>query len=76
MIANAARYQINVRPAESARWTLVDTRRKGTKLGQLAAWDTASAPVGDYEMRLTAVDSNNIRLSGSPPCAIAIRLVP
>jgi len=45
-------------------------------LGQLAVWDTESVPVGDYEMRLTAVDENHIRLSGSPPCAIAIELTP
>jgi proteasome lid subunit RPN8/RPN11 len=76
MIADAAGYQVNVRPAEGASWFLVDERRKGTKLGQLAVWDTESTPVGDYEMRLTAVDGNHIRLSGSPPCAIAIELTP
>lgn len=76
LLDDAARYQVNVRPAESAHWALIDTRRKGTKLGQLATWDTAESSAGDYEMRLTAVDSNNIRLAGSPPCAIAIRLVP
>jgi proteasome lid subunit RPN8/RPN11 len=76
MLDEADRYQVNVRRAESARWTLVDTLRKGTKLGQLATWDTVEAAAGDYEMRLTAVDSNNIRLSGSPPCAIAIKLIP
>ncbi len=76
MIADAAGYQINVRPAEGASWILVGERRKGTKLGELAAWDTESAPVGDYEVRLTAVDENHIRLSGSPPCAIAIELTP
>lgn len=77
MIADAAGYQINVRPAEGSNWILVDKERsRGTKLGQLAVWDTESAAVGDYEMRLTAVDKNHIRLSGSPPCAIAIELTP
>ena len=76
MITEAAGYQVNVRPVESASWLLVDQRRQGTKLGQLAVWDTESAPAGDYEMRLTAVDRNNIRLSTSPPCAIAIELTP
>jgi proteasome lid subunit RPN8/RPN11 len=76
MIADAAGYEVNVRPAEGASWILVDERRRGTKLDQLAVWDTESAPVGDYEMRLTAVDGNHIRLSGSPPCAIAIELTP
>lgn len=76
MLADAAGYQINVRPVESSSWFLVDEQRRGTKLGQLAVWDTESMPVGDYEIRLTAVDTNNIRLSGSPPCAIAIELIP
>ncbi len=76
MIADAAGYQVNVRPVESTSWLLVDERRQGTKLGQLAVWDTESATAGDYEMRLTAVDRNNIRLSTSPPCAIAIELIP
>ena len=76
MIADAAGYQVNVRPAESANWMLVDEHRQGTKLGQLAVWDTELAPAGDYEIRLTAVDGNHIRLSGSPPCAIAIEITP
>ena len=76
MLADAAGYQINVRPVESASWVLVDQNRRGTKLGQLATWDTASAPAGDYEMRLSAVDRNNVRISGSPPCAIAIEVTP
>jgi len=76
MIADAAGYQVNVRAAEGASWVLVDERRRGTQLGQLAVWDTESAPPGDYELRLTAVDGNSIRLSGSPPCAIALELTP
>lgn len=76
MLANAAGYQINMRPAESTSWVLVGERSRGTKLGQLATWDTESAAAGDYELRLTAVDSNNIRIAGSPPCSIAIELVP
>jgi proteasome lid subunit RPN8/RPN11 len=76
MITDAAGYQVNVRPVDSTNWLLVDERSRGTKLGQLAVWDTESASVGDYEMRLTAVDRNNIRLSTSPPCAIAIELTP
>ncbi len=76
MIADDARYQVNVRSLDGANWMLVNERRNGTKLGQLAVWDTESVPVGDYEIRLTAVDGNHIRISGSPPCAIAIELTP
>jgi proteasome lid subunit RPN8/RPN11 len=75
MIEEAVRYEVNVRPAGTNSWALIDTNRS-TKLGTLANWDTVSAPAGIYEMRLTAVDNNNIRLSGSPPCAIAVELIP
>lgn len=76
MLADAASYQINVRPAASTSWLLVGEHPRGTKLDQLAIWETESALAGDYEMRLTAVDRNNIRLAGSPPCAIAVELTP
>ncbi len=76
MIADAAGYQVNVRPADGASWILINERRKGIKLGELGIWDTESLPAGDYEIRLTAVDGNHIRLPGSPPCAIAIELTP
>lgn len=76
MIEDATNYQLNVRPNGVDKWVLVDTNRKDIKLGELATWDTTSVPVGVYEMRLTAMDNNNIRLSGSPPCAIAVELIP
>jgi len=76
MINDATNYQVNVRPDGGDSWALVGTNRKDTKLGELATWDTSSAPAGLYEMRLTVVDNNNIRLSGSPPCAIAVELIP
>lgn len=76
MINDAANFQVNVRPNSADSWVLVGSDRKGTKLGTLANWDTTLAPVGLYEMRLTAVDNNNIRLSGSPPCAIVVELSP
>ena len=76
MIDEASSYQVNVRSGGTNDWVLVGARRRGTKLGQLASWDSTLVPAGIYEVRLTAVDNNNIRLSGSPPCAIAIELAP
>ncbi|MDX1412950.1 MAG: Mov34/MPN/PAD-1 family protein [Candidatus Promineifilaceae bacterium] len=76
MVESANGYQVDVRPGGSTKWEIIGTNRRGTKLGELANWDTTSTPNGAYEMRLSAVDSNNIRLPGSPPCTIAIELVP
>lgn len=76
MLPGASGYQVNVRAADSTNWMTVEERRQGTKLGQLATWDTELLPAGDYEMRLAALDNNKIRLPGSPPCAIALELTP
>jgi proteasome lid subunit RPN8/RPN11 len=72
----ASRYQIDARPASSEQWSLVSRARRDTRLGALAEWDTATLPPGDYELRLSAVDLNNIRLDESSPCAITVHLAP
>jgi len=71
---DARRYQIDARPQGSEQWTLVDRLRRNTRLGQLAAWDTTGLPAGVYELRLTAVDLNNIRLTDSPVCTVELSL--
>ncbi len=76
MIEDAVRYQVNVRAQGADNWVLLNASRRDSKLGQLASWDTSSTPPGIYEIRLTAVDNNNIRLPGSPPCSIAVELTP
>lgn len=73
---DAARYQVDQRLAGAENWTLLNTLRRGTKLGELAAWDTTAAPPGEYELRLTAVDRHNIRLTNTSRCEIAIELIP
>jgi proteasome lid subunit RPN8/RPN11 len=71
------RYQVDARPAGlEGGWTTVDSYRGSTKLGELATWDTESLSPGAYELRLVAVDNNNIKLVGSPNCAIGFELTP
>ncbi len=75
-IPDAARYQLQTHLLGTEGWTTVDSRRWDTSLGQLGKWDTKELPAGSYEVRLTAVDRNNIRLSSAPPCVINIELLP
>ena len=72
---DATRYQVEQRPFNSDTWILLNTVRRSTKLGTLAAWDTTEVLPGVYELRLTAVDRNNIRLLNTARCEIAIELV-
>lgn len=73
---DAARYQVEQRLSGADSWTLLNTVRRSTKLGELAAWDTTTVLPGEYELRLTAVDRNNIRLANTARCEIAIELIP
>ena len=73
---DASRYQVEQRPLNSDTWLPLNTVRRSTRLGQLATWDTSETAPGVYEIRLTAVDRNNIRLPNSARCEIAIELVP
>lgn len=73
---DAARYQVELRPPNSPTWVLLERFNRDARLGELAGWDTTGYAQGDYELRLSAVDLNNIRLAGSPPCSIVVQLVP
>ena len=72
---DARRYQIDFRPAGVETWTLVAQTRGDTRLGQLAEWDTTELPAGQYELRLTAVDLNNVRLTDSSVCTVSLALL-
>ncbi|MCP4415312.1 MAG: hypothetical protein GY805_01735 [Chloroflexi bacterium] len=72
----AARYQIEYRPAGGENWELAGVQRRQTDLGLLTRWDTAELPLGLYELRLTAVDRQNIPLLGIPSCQISVELRP
>lgn len=73
---DATRYQIEQRPLNTDAWQPINTIRRSTKLGELANWNTTELTPGLYEIRLTAVDRNNIRLTNTARCDIAIELVP
>ncbi len=73
---DAARYQIEYRPAEGDSWKLAGVQRRQTDLGLLTSWDTSELPLGGYELRLTAVDRQNIPLLGVTSCQISIELLP
>ncbi|MBK8900377.1 MAG: Mov34/MPN/PAD-1 family protein [Anaerolineaceae bacterium] len=72
----AARYQIEYRPAGGELWELAGVQRRQTDLGLLTNWDTSELPWGWYELRLTAVDRQNIPLPGMASCQIALELIP
>lgn len=72
----ARRYQTEYRLVGSETWALIDRLRDDTRLGRLANWATTDLPPGDYELRLSPVDLNNIRLADSAPCAVNVSLTP
>lgn len=71
----AARYQLATRPLSGETWTLLQTINRDATFGQLARWDTTGFAPGEYALRLTAVDRNNLRLPNSPTCEIRVELV-
>lgn len=73
---DAARYQVDMRPAGAEAWTLLGRFRRDQTLGDLWQWATTASEPGQYEVRLAAVDSNNIRLGGSPACTINLNITP
>lgn len=75
-ITGAARYRVEVRPAGTETWTLINARRGDVSLGLLAQWDTTPHAPALYEVRLIAVDRNNVRLANTPPCLIAVEVQP
>lgn len=73
---DAARYQVEARPSGTDTWQALGSQRNSDDFSTLATWDTSEAAPGVYDVRLTAVDSNNIRLLDSPNCLINIEIVP
>jgi proteasome lid subunit RPN8/RPN11 len=73
---DARRYQVDVRAAGTQLWTPIERFSRNMRLGNLAEWATAGYVPGTYELRLTPLDLNNIRLSDSSPCGVSIVLTP
>ncbi|HRQ39895.1 MAG TPA: Mov34/MPN/PAD-1 family protein [Chloroflexota bacterium] len=69
------RYQIDVRLSEQQEWEKVDDRRRPAELDVIGVWNTGNRLPGLYDVRLTAVDRNTIRLPNSPTCVIQVQLI-
>ncbi len=76
LVEGAVRYQVEMRPAGDQNWSLVERFTRDTRLGELISWDTTGMASGPYELRLTAVDRNNIRLGNSSACLVGVTLAP
>ncbi len=71
----ARKYRVEGRILGSgSEWLTIGIRRRDTDLGKLATWKTVNAPLGNYEVRLVALDNNNIRLANAPTCTIEINI--
>ena len=68
------RYRLEVRLVGSNTWQLVDAFRRSQTLGTLATWDTSAFAAAAYDVRLIAVDANNVRLADAPVCQTAVTL--
>ena len=75
-VPEAARYHVEVRPAGTDTWSLVRAQTRDTSLGLLAEWDTTPHTPALYEVRLTAVDRNNVRLANTALCLVTVEVVP
>lgn len=73
---DTSRYQLEIRPVGIEQWELLRVLRLRTDFGELASWDTANRAAGLYEIKLTAVDRNNIQLANTNLCVITIELTP
>jgi hypothetical protein len=71
---DAHRYRLEGRLHGSSDWRLLRQWRSDIALGELGSWDTSGYPDGLYEVRLIAVDNNNVRLANSELCQLVIEL--
>jgi proteasome lid subunit RPN8/RPN11 len=74
-IAAASRYRLESRlTGSTGEWQTVAVQRRSTTFGKLSIWNTTEMLPGLYDIRLVAVDKNNIRLADAPSCTIEIAL--
>ena len=73
---DAHRYRLEGRLHGGDAWQLLQEWRRDIPLGELGQWDTTSYPATLYEVRLIAVDSNNVRLAHTSLCQIVIEIEP
>lgn len=71
---DAFKYLVEMRRTDPAgEWLLLDSQRREATLDKLASWNTVEYGRGVYELRLTAVDRNNLAINPSP-CSIIVGL--
>jgi proteasome lid subunit RPN8/RPN11 len=70
----AHQYRLEGRLSGNDEWQLLNQWRREVTLDELASWDTSDYAPGQYEVRLIAVDSNNVRLTNSALCQIMFEL--
>lgn len=73
-IPTANRYRLEMRQTGATSWQLVQATRRDQTLGELGTWDTTNLIPTQYDLRLTAVDSNNVILQSAPICQITVEL--
>ena len=74
-LPGATRYRVEKRLAEGeGDWALIGMTRFDQSLGNLVRWNTRNDVAGLYDVRLTAVDRQNIQLERAPPCQIQVLL--
>ncbi len=73
---DAHSYRLEGRLHGGSDWQLVRQWRRDVSLGNLGRWDTSGFPAGLYEVRLIAVDNNNVRLAHTSLCQIVIEIGP
>lgn len=73
---DAHRYRLEGRLHGGDSWQIIQEWRRDIPLGELGQWDTSGYPAGLYEVRLIAVDSNNVRLAHTSLCQIVIEIGP
>jgi len=71
---DTTKYLVELRQVDPpSEWLLIDSQRRDTALGELATWKTVDYGRGVYEVRLTAVDRNNLAINPTP-CSIVVGL--
>ncbi len=73
-LIGAHHYLVQTRPAGATDWVELSRFRRPVRAGQLATWETATYPRGQYELRLSAVDRNEQLLTPQASCTIVLEL--
>ena len=76
MHPEAHRYRVHVRASNSGEWQLIDRKRRSTAFGQVAVWDTSQFEPASYQLRLTAIDRNELLLAHINTCIVTVQLLP